>query len=368
MNCSNEFRAGRDDLPLQVKNPGFRTFWFGFRAPPLANRGVQNTWGVQKLVKSVISNDNLVIIDWLTVSSTIWSESDLIDLFHLSGITWEEVDCYRYGYRHRKSFGGISILSDGHQESMGICFEMSGQGCRTFEDFSDLSWFDLLSLLIEPFNEFRITHIDLAFDDHTGILDMDQLLDDTDEHRYRSRSRWWKVEYGSTGTTIYHGSPQSKIRVRIYDKALERGLVDGTHWIRVEVVLRDQNAIGAVQSILDQRNTGAVFSGILSNYLVYCDPSTDSNKSRWDPTDYWQQLLQAAAAIHIAAKPGVEYNIFRLAHYLFDQAGGAIYTWIQINGLDSLEEMIKKRNKRLNPNHQALLDQYKRKEPVPDET
>ena len=107
-------------------------------------------------------------------------------------------------------------------------------------------------------------------------------------------------------------------------------MLDGTHWIRVEVVLRDVNASGAVDQILQHEDVGPVFSGILSNYLVYCDPSTDSNRSRWQPTEYWEKLLQGAAALHIVSDPGLEYNIFRLESYLRDQCGGAIYTWSQI--------------------------------------
>lgn len=309
--------------------------------------------------KQSLPDYNLILIDWLTVTTKIWSENDLINLLHLNDCTWEHLDAYRYGYAHRCSFSGITIMSGG-REDMGICLEMSGQGCRAFESYSDLTWLDLFRILTDPFNEFNITHIDLAFDDHTGILDIGEILDDTDHHRYRSRSRWWKVEYGSCGTTIYHGSPQSNTRVRIYDKAAERGLLDGTHWIRVEVVLRDVNASGAVQAILEHEDIGPVFSGILSNYLVYCDPSSDSNRSRWQPTEYWQKLLQGAAAIHIASDPGLEYNIFRLEGYLRDQCGGAIFTWMQINGLDSLDQLIKERNKPLNPKHKMLLRQYER--------
>ena len=307
-----------------------------------------------------VLDHNIILIDWLTVTTKIWSENDLIQLLRLEDCTWEHLDAYRYGYAHRCSFSGITILSGGHNEDMGICLEMSGQGCRAFETYSSLSWIELLRILKEPLYEFNVTHIDLALDDHTGVLDMGELLDDTDAHRYRSRSRWWKVEYGSCGTTIYHGSPQSNIRVRIYDKAAERGMLDGTHWIRVELVLRDTNASGAIDAILEHEQLGPVFSGILSNYLVYCDPSSDSNRSRWSPTEYWQELLNGASAIHIASDPGLEYNVFRLESYLRDQCGGAIYTWSQIYGLDSLEQLIKTRTSPLNPKHRMILNQYKK--------
>lgn len=310
-----------------------------------------------------VKQENIILIDWLTFTTSIWSEHDLLDMLGLNDINWEDRDCYRYGYRHMRTYGGMSILSDGHQESMGICIEFSGQGCRSFESFSSLGWIPLFKILLDEYNEFRITHIDLAYDDHTGILDLDRLLDDTDEHLYRSRSKWWKVEYGSTGTTIYHGSPQSKIRCRIYDKAMERGCDDGTHWVRVELVLRDENATGAIRSILDKGEIGKTFGGILSNYLVYCEPSNDSNRSRWPVADYWSKLIDGAAAIHIAAQPGVDYNVFRLESFLREQAGGAIQTWIQIAGLDSLEELTRDRRNKLNPKHKSLIDQFqKRKE------
>lgn len=302
-------------------------------------------------------NENIILIDWLTFTSKIWSESDLMDLLDIGYLSWEERDCYRYGYRRMKTYGGISILSDGHQESMGICIEMSGQGCRTFESFSSLEWLQLLHILHEEYCEFRITRMDLAYDDHTGILNLDRILDDTDDHCYRSRSRYWKVEYGSTGTTIYHGSPQSKIRCRIYDKAMERGDMQ-SHWVRVELMLRDDNASGAIRSILDKGDIGKTFGGILSNYLVYCEPNGDSNKSRWPVADYWAKLINGAESIHIAARPGVEYNIFRLQSYLRDQAGGALYTWKQIAGLDSLDELIRDRRNKLNPKHRSLIEQY----------
>lgn len=305
--------------------------------------------------KQPISKENLVLVDWLTFTTKVWSETDVLNMLHLtSNISWEHMDVYRYGYKHRMTYGGMSILSNG-QEGMGICIEFSGQGCRSFEDFSDLTWFDVFALLLDQYNEFNITRLDLAFDDHTGILDMGQLLDDTDDRYYRSKTRWWKVEYGSTGTTIYHGSPQSNIRVRIYDKAAERGLTDGTHWIRVEVCLRDENASGAALACCDYMNVGSAFAGILSNYLTYCEPTGDSNRSRWPAAEYWEALLHDAAAIHIAAKPGTEYNVFRLQSYLRDQAGGAIYTWLQLYGVEGIEELIKERKSPLNPRHKKIL-------------
>lgn len=310
------------------------------------------------LENHALPNCNLILVDWLTVTTKIWSENELINLLHLKDLTWEHKDSYRYGYAHRCYCNGISILSGG-SDGMGICLEMSGQGCRCFESFSDLTWLQLFSFILEPTFEFNVTRLDLAFDDHTGILDIGQILDDTDDHNYRSRSKWWKVEYGSRGTTIYHGSPQSNFRCRIYDKAAERGLLDGTHWIRVEIQLRENNASGAISAILERKEYGPVFCGILRNYLCYLEPSSDSNRSRWKLVSYWEKLLGSIDAIKIAASPGLEYNIFRLESTIATQYSGALFTWIQINGIDQLDILIKERRpSKLNPKYKLLLQQY----------
>lgn len=327
--------------------------------------GLEIHKGLKKLENQPISTENLILVDWLTFSSKIWSVPDLKAALGLSDVAWELGEYGRYGYKRREYFGGVSILSEGRldengEDFMGVCVECSGQGCRSLETFGSINWNVLFEFLTEESNEFKISRLDLAFDDHTGILDKLQLQLDTDDGNYRSLSRNWDVRYGSKGFSIYHGAESSRIRVRIYDKAAERGLLDGTHWIRVEIMMRDENAFGAATAIAGGVLVGNVYSGILSKYLVYCQECNDSNKSRWPIADYWQELIQGAEPITIAASPGVEYNIFHMEAFLRDTAGGALSTWIEIFGLDSIPELLKKRTARRNPKHQLLLDLHRK--------
>lgn len=313
--------------------------------------------------KEPISTFNLILIDYITFTTKIWSVQDLKNILCLSEVDWELAEYGRYGYKRKEVFNGINILYDGRLnadgvDDMGVCVEITGQGCRSLETFANVDWCSLLSFLMEDHNEFNITRLDLAYDDHTGVLDKLQLKLDTDDGLYRSRFQSWEIRYGNRGFSIYHGSVQSQVRIRIYDKAAERGLLDGTHWIRVEIQLRDENASGAVKAYLDRQQLGSVYSGILANYLVYCEECNDSNKSRWPTAAYWDQLLHGAESIHIAATPGTEYNIFHLEAFIRDTAGGALQTWIQIFGLDSLPDVLKARKSKLNPKHQKLLDLY----------
>ena len=311
-----------------------------------------------------ISESNLILVDWLTFTTKIYSYDAVITMLHLDDVDWELCQYGRYGYQKRMVFQGVNVMWAGQEDAdgndlMGVCIEISGQGCRTLETFGGVVWLELFKVLLDSYNEFNITRLDLAFDDHTGILDKLCLKIDTDEGFYRSRFRSWELRYGSSGFSIYHGSKKSLVMIRIYDKAAERGILDGTHWIRVELQLRDENASGAVAAYLEHHDLGCVYSGILANYLNYLEEDPrDSNKGRWPIADYWNELINGAAAIHIAATPGTEYNIFRLERFLRDTAGGGLDTWIKIFGIDSLPELLKKRTARLQPKHRMLLQQY----------
>ena len=62
---------------------------------------------------------------------------------------------------------------------MGVAVEMSGQGCRTFETLSTLEtdamkkWRKLFDF-IRSFG-LKITRLDVAYDDHSGILDIGEV-------------------------------------------------------------------------------------------------------------------------------------------------------------------------------------------------
>lgn len=303
------------------------------------------------------NHGNLILIDWLTVTSHCDSVESFKVLLGLDrpGITWETKEAYMNGYPMRQMYGGINILYGG-RDDMGVCLTMSGQGCRTFESYGHGDWFGLLAFFLTP-DDYNITRLDVAFDDHTGILDINRLLDDTDDHYYVSKSRWWKVEYGSEGTCIYHGSPKSDVRIRIYDKAAERGLLDGTHWVRVELQLRDKLASAMADEIILCPNVGRAFCGVLRNYLTYRDPNGDTNRSRWPLADYWEKLLDGVATVRVWTSPGVEYNIFRLERFLVDQCGSAIKCYADIYGFPDLMEKIKLKGCRMSLKYQQLLNQ-----------
>lgn len=318
-----------------------------------------------------ISDQNIILFDWLTFTSHCDSPESIMELLGLTGVSWQLMEKGRNGYRQRYFFENISILFDG-QESMGVCVDMSGTGCRAFETYSTVGWTLLLRTIYDSAGmnqesgDYKITRLDMAFDDHTGILDIDVLRDDTDDHHYLSRSRSWKVEYGSAGTTIYHGSPKSNMYIRIYDKAAEQAAkaedpraFEDVHWVRVELQMRDEIALGFVSGLM-KTPVGDQFRGVLHNYLRYVIPTKDTNMSRWDLAPYWAELLEGVGKIRCWSAPGVEYTIWNLNNYVLNQAGNALDCYLRIFGYEDLIRELGKRSVKMSPKYQRLLDQYER--------
>lgn len=302
--------------------------------------------------------DSKVIYDALSITSKIHSTQDFIELLGLTNVTWEVVRG-AHGYRQRLYWNSVSIHFDG-REDMGIWLELMGQGCRAFETYGTGCYEDLFSLVLDNPGEVNITRLDVAFDDHEGILDLDRLCDDTRNNDFVSRFNDWQVILGSKGSSVTHGSMKSDIFIRIYDKAMERGYTDGRHWIRVELQLRRDRAVAFINQF---GSIGEKFCGVLLNYLRYVDEDlNDSNRWRWDLKPYWDELIGAAHKISLYEKPGEEYNIFNLQHYVYEMSGGAAWTLLQIEGKEKYLDTISKRPVNLNPRYQRMLDKYGRKE------
>lgn len=296
--------------------------------------------------------ENIVLYDWLSFTSKVLTVTDFINALGLSHVPWTDTKGAR-GYRDRKYFGAISIHYNG-RDDMGIWCEMSGQGCRTFESLSTSNWDKLFQFIRD--NGLKITRLDVAYDDHTGILDIRDVISDTQCGMFVSRSDYWETVLSSKGATVQIGSPQSKVLIRIYDKAAERGKTE-LHWVRCEIQMRDDRA---TQFTLIPLPIGQAFAGVLLNYLRYVEPTdTDDNRWRWPMRAYWANLVDDAEKISIYRTPGMEYNEERCKRYVFNQAGNAIDACIQMYGVDEFVKMVEEREVKPNPKYQMIVEQHR---------
>lgn len=310
-----------------------------------------------------MENGNVILYDWVSITSKIHSPQNLIDLLGLKDANWSIVNG-AHGYRQRLYWDCISIHFDG-RDDMGIWLEVSGQGCRSFETYGTGDFESLFDLVRDDPKEVHLTRLDVAFDDHTGLLDIDTLRSDTEHKELVSKSSMREIHLSFKemkdlsdlmGICISIGSMKSDVYIRIYDKAAERGYV-GRHWTRVELQLRRDRAVGFISAAGE---LGCKFRGVLHNYCRYVEPDAlDSNRWRWPLKDYWARLLDGVGKIQIAKKPGAEYNLFNLETFVLKNCGNAIDTYLKIYGPDKLLDELKHRGQTLPPKYQHLLDLYR---------
>ena len=325
-----------------------------------------------------------ILIDWLSITSkTMFPE----DMMKLIGITsgWQSMDRGVRGYGARYYNNSISIHYGGSQDN--VWLEMSGQGCRTFESDSTHGDYNVIfdALLKNPAS-MKITRLDIAFDDFSGILDIERICDDTRprNHKYKAKTDYAQVIESTNGMSCDVGSPKSLVMVRIYDKLAERlakmrGAEDKEkvresipHWVRCELQLRDERAlefvkylrgVDTVTAVPAPLDVGQAFRGVMESYLDYgyaVAARGNPKQMVWHRFKYWQKFLQEAEAISLYRKPGKGYNLERMVNFVQNNAGNAVSATIEIFGPDKFFELIADRKISQSTKYAQLIQQHGR--------
>lgn len=279
-----------------------------------------------------------ILVDYLGATFKELKLADLIDRFGLRGVNWEPGKG-RNGWLRCDWFNGIRIYSQG-REDIGI--ELSGVGCRCVESLNDLAfdWLQLFAWIVEQGTSANVSRLDVACDEKDGILDFDKLVKATKARKYicKARKRHWT---DGDERIIMFGSSSSDTRLRIYDKALERG-VDG-HWIRCEFQLRDDAADSMIQNFLQYGDIGDVYSGVLLNYLRYTvrapDPESSHNYDSIKTVKWWADFVGTGHKIKKFKIGGLEYNLDSLHDFLAKQCGSSMRTYVELFGSSALLEL-----------------------------
>ena len=159
-------------------------------------------------------------------------------------------DYGRYSYTEHYSLGDIFIYTSADEEK-GVLLELKGRGCRQFESYllaQQRSWYDfLMDALIDGG---VMKRIDLAINDHTGILDIPELAEKCRKREYIGKSRSYKFYQSGElikhreddreymGRTLYLGSLKSDVYFCIYEKDYEQYVKLGTPLEEANIINR----------------------------------------------------------------------------------------------------------------------------------
>lgn len=311
--------------------------------------------------------ENGICIDWLefTIKNCL-SPYEAISFLGLDPFDFQE-GFSRYGYKHALKFQHIDILYGG-RDDMGVHVIMTGQGCRSFEQYSHTSTFDMLLKDINSHENISMSRLDVAYDDFQGLIDLDSILDDISNgcvvSRFKSAniiSSYDICKSDVKHTTLNFGRQGSNTWVTIYDKKAERQskdiMVNADKWVRCEIKMRSVNADRFVALFSEGKLIDELYFLVLNNYLRFVVPSDDKNKSRWATAPHWARFCNSVVndSISLFVAPSDNYDVYKLEKYVVGQAGAAVYTYIQRFGIKDFMEKIDDKKYRLTQKYLELL-------------
>lgn len=303
-------------------------------------------------------SEKLILFDWLSFTSTIDSPDSIIELLGLTQLTWTQGRGFRT-YSDSLVFADIRICFNSSVNE-GIWVEMSGNGCRQFEEYSSINFNILFNHIINSPDSkyYHVSRIDIACDIFDkSVLNIHKLRKETENLNFISTFKDPIIEYGvrSGSCTIYYGSRASDIYMRCYDKKIERDREDIDYWVRWEIVLKNNNAKEFLIQYLTWKNIGSLFQQLINHYLRYVVPDPQQkNISRLVTSKWWLKFVDTVGEIKLYSPKPTAYNIYRCEDYVYKQAGNAVATLIDVRGLDRFIKDLVKNKAPTNSKYQQI--------------
>lgn len=256
--------------------------------------------------------------------------------FESLGRGWNNYDtCFGYG------MDGVILLcgSSNQEEELGILVELTGQACKRLEAHLEVegrTWFDVFRKV--AFYGGIYKRVDVAINDHYGILEVAQLKKCLEEGAYLSKFRSYefirsgaiKREKEGVGDTLYIGSKDSEIYFCIYEKDYEQyvkyGIPVEEAYIktRFEMRLFEERASSFIASMLEheEEEDGLeyVCFGVVNHYLCFLVADNKKEKRDWELDPMWGHFISKVHRnkIRLEMKPRI-YSIERSVHWVKSQ-------------------------------------------------
>lgn len=267
-----------------------------------------------------ICNGLVIRIDWL--SFTILDNFNLnecLRMFGFSEADFVELPKGANGYKSMMKMHeyDIKVLYDGKSD-MGVHFDVTGSAISYFlerfmkslevetpfgeaYEVEDIEASFMRMLFETVLKHGHFTRADIALDDFNAkFYTISDIVDMFDACRVVSKWKSWKHVYEKInsdnfllGNTVYCGSRQSEIYLRIYDKQLEQSKGNNKiniPWVRWELEFKGERVNEMANRFVAMDNLSDVFLGVLSNYFRIIDLD-DSNRSRCSVSEKWLSFI-----------------------------------------------------------------------------
>ncbi|WAM37692.1 replication initiation factor domain-containing protein [Leuconostoc pseudomesenteroides] len=292
--------------------------------------------------------------DWVTITfSDMTGEQVINDVMRLKPELFLERSTTQNFYTREFAFAGEKNIYvqdfeptkdvDTNQDvqKVGATMYLTGQGTRLFEKAlleQGLTW----KKFFVQAKRFKGTfsRLDIAINDNWGLLDMDEIIEATQQNRFWSKSRSFAIHGNNQdGWTANFG--KSPFVIRIYDKQKEqeqKGLETSIK-NRVELELHADRAEQVISEWFENDNLVEYTASILYTYLWFVDEPIDEEELKGTHVrERYIDTLKPMPAWSLLTSLGQSMKFVREPK---EQSVDSILSWIMKYVVPSLEVLKK---------------------------
>ncbi len=151
----------------------------------------------------------------------------------------------------------------------------------------------------------HFTRIDLAIDDlGAEYFTVNDVFKFVDNCQVSTKFKKWQnvksssFANGCTGHTVYFGSRESDVYLRVYEKAYEQNITD-FNWTRWELEIKHDKADLVVNELVASQLIGSVAIGILKNYIRFIVKDYERN-CRCTSLPLWDKFVADVSKLRLS--------------------------------------------------------------------
>jgi len=285
-------------------------------------------------------------------------------------------DFGHYSYTEHYYIGDIFVYTSPDEEK-GVLLELKGKGCRQFESYllaQERSWYDFLMDALVDGGVMK--RLDLAINDHTGMLDIPELTEKCRNEECVSVFRSFKSyasgelvkheeqDKAGMGYTLYIGSLKSEVYFCVYEKSYEQYIKLGIPIEeapiknRFEIRLKNERAYYAVRDLLTYYDAERTAFSIINRYVRFVDKKADKKRSDWKLSVRWAWFIgENREPLKLTTKPE-PYTLDRTLRWIQRQVDPTLKMLETITaktGIDYLKEI--RKSTKLTEKHYKIIEQ-----------
>ena len=285
-------------------------------------------------------------------------------------------DFGHYSYTEHYYIGDIFVYTSPDEEK-GVLLELKGKGCRQFQSYllaQERSWYDFLMDALVDGGVMK--RLDLAINDHTGMLDIPELTEKCRNEECVSVFRSFKSyasgelvkheeqDKAGMGYTLYIGSLKSEVYFCVYEKSYEQYIKLGIPIEeapiknRFEIRLKNERAYYAVRDLLTYYDAERTAFSIINRYVRFVDKEADKKRSDWKLSVRWAWFIgENREPLKLTTKPE-PYTLDRTLRWIQRQVDPTLKMLETITaktGIDYLKEI--RKSTKLTEKHYKIIEQ-----------